>query len=203
MGRALSSELLRRGHAVRALVRRGSESRAVAGCEVIAADPLDAATYREALRGVDTFIHLVGVAHPNPSRAAEFRSIDLASAREAAGAAAWANLEHFIYVSVAQPAPIMREYIAARQEAEAAIRDAGLNATILRPWYVLGPGRRWPLLLLPVYFVMGLAPRTRTSAQRLGLVTLPQMVATLAGAVDHPARGVRIVEVPGIRLSRL
>ena len=32
------------------------------------------------------------------------------------------RIRHFIYVSVAQPAPVMRAYTAARAEAEAAIR---------------------------------------------------------------------------------
>jgi hypothetical protein len=34
---------------------------------------------------------------------------------------------------------------------------------------------------------------------RVGLVTLRQMVAALVRAVENPARGVRIVEVPEIR----
>ena len=97
----------------------------------------------------------------------------------------------------------MHEYIAARSEAEDAIRDAGLNATILRPWYVLGPGRRWPLLLLPAYWLMEALPGSREQARRLGLVTLPQMVATMVSAVEQPASGMRIVEVPEIRRSRL
>jgi uncharacterized protein YbjT (DUF2867 family) len=113
------------------------------------------------------------------------------------------GIRHFIYVSVAQPAPMMHEYIAARAEAEASIRASGLHATILRPWYVLGPGRRWPLLLGPAYWLMGLLPSTRESARRLGLVTLPQMIAALVGAVERPASGVRVIEVPQIRLSRL
>jgi len=56
-----------------------------------------------------------------------------------------------MYVSVAHPAPVMNAYIEPRMEVEAAIRAAGLNATILRPWYVLGPRHRWPYVLLPFY----------------------------------------------------
>lgn len=82
----------------------------------------------------DTFIQLVGVSHPSPAKAAEFRKIDLASARAGVEAAVFAGVRHFVYVSVARPAPIMKEYIAARVEAEAAVHAAGLNATILRPW---------------------------------------------------------------------
>jgi len=199
MGRRLAAELLSRGHKVRGLVRQGSESRAAPGTEIVIADPLDARNYRDRVPGCDTFVHLVGVAHPSPAKAAQFRSIDLASAKAAVSAAASAGVRHFVYVSVAHPAPVMREYIAARSEAEDAIRAAGLNATIVRPWYVLGPGRRWPLLLLPFYWLMGALPASRDTARRLGLVTIGQMLRTLAGAVENPPGGIRIVEVPEIR----
>jgi len=199
MGRCLSEELIRRGHTVRGLVRAGSETRLARGCEAVVGDPLDAATYRNRVAPYDTFVQLVGVAHPGPTKAAQFRSIDLRSAKEAVSAASGAGIRHFVYVSVAHPAPIMREYIAARTEGEETIRAAGLNATIVRPWYVLGPGRRWPLLLLPAYWLMGALPNTRESARRLGLVTLHQMVQTMANAIDRPPSGVRVVEVPQIR----
>lgn len=202
MGRRVSAELLRRGHTVRALVRRGSEGKAAAGCEEVVGDPFDSSSYGARVAGCDTLVQLIGVAHPNPSKAAQFRSVDLASARAAVTAACAAGVRHFVYVSVAHPAPVMREYIAARTEAEEAIRAAGLNATILRPWYVLGPGRRWPIVLLPMYWLFGALPGTRESARRLGLVTIGQMVNALAAAVERPANGIRIVEVPEIRAAR-
>ena len=203
MGRSLAAELIRRGHRVRGLVRPGSENRVAPGCEGVGGDALDAFTYSAYVPPADTLIHLVGVSHPNPSKAAQFRSIDLASALEAVKAARSVGVRHFIYVSVAHPAPVMRAYIEARSEAEEAIRASRLDATILRPWYVLGPGRRWPVLLKPFYWLMVALPSTRETARRLGLVTLPQMIETLARAVEHPPNGVRIVEVPDIRLSRL
>jgi len=45
----------------------------------------------------------------------------------------------------------MRAYIAVRKECEAILAASGLTTTILRPWYVLGPGHRWPVILLPFY----------------------------------------------------
>ena len=147
-------------------------------------------------------VHLVGVSHPSPAKAAQFRTVDLAGALAALSAARSSGVVHFVYVSVAHPAPVMREYIAARTEAEAAIRASALNATILRPWYVLGPGRRWPILLLPAYWLMETLPGTRQSARRLGLVSWPQMIAALADAVEHPPQGVRVLEVPDIRQAR-
>jgi hypothetical protein len=74
---------------------------------------------------------------------------------------------------------------------------------ILRPWYVLGPGHRWPYRLLPFYKLMEWLPFTRSGARRLGLVTLDQMVLALVEAVESPALGVRIMEVPEIRAAHL
>jgi uncharacterized protein YbjT (DUF2867 family) len=108
-------------------------------------------------------------------------------------------VRHFVYLSVAHPAPVMNAYIGARMEGETLVRASGLAATILRPWYVLGPGHRWPYALLPLYRVMEALPATRERARRLELVTLDQMVAALVRAVENPAERIRIVEVPEIK----
>jgi uncharacterized protein YbjT (DUF2867 family) len=100
---------------------------------------------------------------------------------------------------VAHPAPAMKAYWEARAEGEDALRSSGLPATILRPWYVLGPGHRWPYLLRPGYWLLELLPPTRESARRLGLVTLGQMVQALVFAIENPPKTLRILEVPEIR----
>lgn len=194
----MASELLRRGHVVRALVRPASEGKLPSGCDVVPGDPLDAETFRHRVAPADTFVQLVGVSHPSPSKAALFRSIDLASARASVGAAAASAVEHFIYVSVAHPAPVMRAYVEVRREAEELIRTARLNAAILRSWYVLGPGHWWPAALLPAYWLMERLPSTCAAAGD-GLVTIDQMVRALVHAVEHPCPGVRTVDVPMIR----
>jgi uncharacterized protein YbjT (DUF2867 family) len=199
LGRPLIADLLRSGHVVRALVRPGSEHKLPSGCEQVSGSPLDRSSYQQQIAPADTFVHLVGVAHPSPSKAAEFRSIDLKSAYESMTAAVAAGIQHFVYVSVAHPAPVMKAYVAARTECEDLLRGSGLNVTILRPWYVLGPEHRWPYLLLPMYWLAELLPGTRDGARRLGLVTRHQMCTALLTAVENPAKGMRIVEVPEIR----
>jgi uncharacterized protein YbjT (DUF2867 family) len=199
VGRPLITQLLERGHEVQALVRPGSERKLPAGCQVIVGDALEGKSYASKINPADTFVQLVGVSHPNPSKPEEFRNIDLASGRSAIEAAQNASMQHFVYVSVAHPAPVMKTYIEVRSQCEAMIGQSGMNATILRPWYVLGPGHRWPYLLLPMYKLMEWLSSTREGATRLGLVTLEQMVRALVHAVETPAKGVRVVEVPEIR----
>jgi uncharacterized protein YbjT (DUF2867 family) len=199
IGRRVIPALLERGHHVRALVRRGSEAKAPRGCDLVVGDPFDRSTFAAAIAPADTFLQLVGVPRPSPAKARQFQEIDLRSARESIQAARAVGVSHFIYISVAQPAPVMRAYQAARREAERALAASGLRHTILRPWYVLGPGHRWPSVLLPLYWALEHVPSTRASARRLGLVTLPQMVRAIVHAVEHPPDTSRIVEVPEIR----
>ena len=200
IGRALVDALRERGYLVHALVRPGSETKLPSSALPVIGNALDASTFVSAIPRGATLVHLVGTPHPSPAKAAEFRRVDLASIRATTAAAQRAGARHLIYVSVAHPAPVMRAYIAARQEGESLVEASGIPATILRPWYVLGPGHRWPYLLVPLYATLRWLPATREGAERLGLVTRWAMIAALVKAVETPpVRGVRIVGVPEIR----
>jgi uncharacterized protein YbjT (DUF2867 family) len=201
LGQRLIPALAARGHLVRALVRPGSEHRAPATCTPVTGDALDRSTFVSALAAGETVVHLVGTPRPSPAKARQFAEVDLVSIREAAAAAVEAGVAHFVYVSVAQPASVMKAYVAVRAQGEALVRGTGLAATFLRPWYVLGPGHRWPYLLVPAYWVLERLPKTRETARRLGLVSLREMVAALVEAVERPPRGVRVVPVPEIRAA--
>lgn len=204
IGQQLIPALLARGHRVRALARPGSERRVPAGATVVPGNALDAESFVAALRAGDTLVHLVGTPHPSPAKAKEFVRIDLVSIRVAVNAARRAGVSHIVYVSVARPAPVMRAYVEVRAAGEKAIAHAGLTATVLRPWYVLGPGHRWPLLLLPFYALAERVPQTKAAALRLGLITVEQMVWALVQAVENPPPpgAVEIVEVPQMRSVR-
>jgi uncharacterized protein YbjT (DUF2867 family) len=199
LGSRLIVELARRGHAVRALVRAGSEHKLPKEAEAVVGDALEPKTFMRAVEGADTFVQLVGVSHPSPRKAKQFLSIDLRSAEAGMHAALAAKVGHFVYVSVAQPAPVMKAYVEARGRAEAALARSALPASVLRPWYVLGPGHRWPILLLPLYWLCAWIPSWRETARRLGFVTQRQMVRALIDAVENPAQGTRVLDVPEIR----
>jgi uncharacterized protein YbjT (DUF2867 family) len=199
VGKALIPALLGRGHTVRALARPGSERSLPAGVEVVLGDALQAETFAHAIAPADTVVHLVGTPRPSPLKAAQFQAVDLASIRATVAAATRGSVRQLVYVSVAHPAPVMRAYIAVRQEGEALIRASGVSATLLRPWYVVGPGHWWPCMLYPLYALGEWLPATRAGARRLGLVTRGQLVTALVHAVEQPPAGVRVVEVPAIR----
>src|SRR6266568_6018520 len=126
IGRRLVTSLVNRGHRVRALARQQSVGRVPAGATRVVGNALDPDTFVAALSPADTVVHLVGTPHPGPAKAEEFRSIDLASAAATVSAAVRAQISHLVYVSVAQPAPVMQAYVAARAAGEKTIVEAGL-----------------------------------------------------------------------------
>jgi nucleoside-diphosphate-sugar epimerase len=199
LGRALVPALVERGHPVRALCRAESLPRLSPGSIPVVGDALRPASWKHALGDVRTLVHLVGVRKPAPWMRQQFQEVDLASVRSMLEAIRGSSIRHVVYLSVAQPAPVMRAYVAARREAEILIRSEDYATTILRPWYVLGPGHRWPHVLRPLYALFEALPATRDTALRTGLLRLPEVVRALVWAIEHAPEGVRILDVPRLR----
>jgi uncharacterized protein YbjT (DUF2867 family) len=199
MGGRLIPLLVKRGHQVKALVREGSETKLPVGASGVIGDALELNSYTADVHGSDTFVHLIGTPHPSPAKAKQFNDVDLVSAQVAINAARDAGVRHFVYLSVAQPAPVMQAFIEVRMKGEAMIRESGIPATFLRPWYVLGPGHWWPYAILPAYWILERLPKTKETARRLGLITIDQMVSALLWAVENPPAEIQILEVPQIR----
>ena len=202
VGVPLIKALLVKGYAVHALVRPQSALRLPRGALPVIGDALNAASFATKIPAAATLVHLVGTPHPNPAKAAEFRRVDLASIQASVAAAQQAGVRHFIYLSVAHPAPVMQAYIAVRREGEALVQASGIPATILRPWYVLGPGHWWPYVSLPFYKLLEWIPTTHEVALRLGMVTLKEMVAAMVNAIETLPDKVRVMNVTEIRAAQ-
>ncbi|HET7006307.1 MAG TPA: NAD-dependent epimerase/dehydratase family protein [Candidatus Binatia bacterium] len=205
IGQHLIPLLSARGHRVRVLSREQSLGRVPNGAKGVAGDALDADSVASAMQPNDTVIHLVGTPHPTPSKVDQFEKVDLISIRSTVTAARKVGIAHLIYVSVAQPAPTMQSYLWVRLLGETMIREAGLTASIVRPWYVLGPGHWWPKVIRPLYKLAELIPALHPTVERLGLLNIEQMVNAMAYATENPpAQGQRrIYDVPAIRRARL
>ncbi|HTJ21388.1 MAG TPA: NAD(P)H-binding protein [Gemmatimonadaceae bacterium] len=201
MGRRLIPALAERGHRVTAFVRPGSEHKLPPGTPVEIGDVLSRTSIADAMPANAIVVHLVGTPRPSPRKAAQFEALDFVAARECIAAARDAGARRIVYVSVAQPAPVMRAYVDVRRRVELLLRHAGVAHTVLRPWYVLGPGHRWPYVLVPMYWALAAFPPTRSGARRLGLVTLPQMIAALVRAVETAGDSPIVFDVPEIRRS--
>ena len=172
MGRRLCGELVGRGHTGARAGPRGIRGAAGRGVKPVAGDPLDGSTYRDAWRAATRWSTWLASAIQVRRRRRSSASIDLASALQAIR---WRLRPRGSRISC------MSAWRTRRRSCGNTLRrgwkrsrrsgESGLNATILRPWYVLGPGRRWPLVLTPLYWLMEAIPSTRDGARRLGLVS--------------------------------
>ena len=95
IGRRLIARFLQRGHEVRALVRLGSEKKLPEGCTAAIGNAIYGTSFAEKIAPADTLVQLVGVAHPSPANAAEFRKVDLPAGLEAIRAAKSAGIRSF------------------------------------------------------------------------------------------------------------
>lgn len=187
------------GFNVTALVRKKSMSVSRLNCSIITGDALNKNTYENYVAGCDTFIHLIGVSHPGPGKKSEFRKVDLVSIEQAVQAALNKNVKHFIYLSVAHPAPVMKDFIEVRLKGEELLRKSSMTCSFIRPWYVLGPGHYWPYLIIPLYKLFELFPQTKKTAQRLGLVKINQLLGCLIHSVKNPPESIAVYNVSDIR----
>jgi uncharacterized protein YbjT (DUF2867 family) len=136
----LIPRLLRAGYRVRCLARSPQKLRHRAWfsqVEVVAGDVTSPASLPTAMRGVSAayyLIHSMAAGHGYPR-------IDLESARNFAGAAKKAGVEHIIYVGgLADPREKLALHLLSRIESGVALREAGVPVTEFRAGVIAGPG---------------------------------------------------------------
>ena len=160
VGSAVLRRLLDAGVPVRCLVRDPRPlGPARVRVQIALGDLADPLSFRNALRGVHTVVHLAGSIRDQPGSSIE----------ELNGIATWrmvqaaqrAGAEHFVFFSVLGASTHHRARLfRAKALAEQAVSEADLRTTVFAPSIVYRPGDRWltllgRLALLPVMPVSG------------------------------------------------
>jgi NADH dehydrogenase len=160
VGSALLGRLLAEGISVRCLVRDPRRLGATrVRVQIALGDLADPPSFRNAMRGVDTVVHL----------AAAIRDQPRGSIEELGGIATWrmvqaaerAGVERFLFFSALSASTHSRaRFLRAKALAEQAVREAEVRSVILSPSIVYAPGDRWltlleRLALLPVMPMSG------------------------------------------------
>jgi uncharacterized protein YbjT (DUF2867 family) len=120
---------------------------------VISVDLLDEAALEKALAGVETIVCLVGTTKAQfaPARdgehAVNYDTVDIGIPRALANAGKRAGCKRFVLLSSFGIEKGPGAYPAAKREAEAAVKASGLAWAILRPSFIVGPGRSAPRAL--------------------------------------------------------
>jgi uncharacterized protein YbjT (DUF2867 family) len=167
VGSALLRRLVTEGAQVRCLVRDprrlGAQRVRV---QIALGDLTDPPSFRNALRGVQTVVHL----------AASIRDQPLGSIEELNGIATWrmveaaerSGVERFLFFSVLGASTHHRSrFFRAKALAEQAVSEADLRSTVFAPSIIYAPGDSWLTLLerLALLPVMPVSGRGRASFQ--------------------------------------
>lgn len=156
IGRALSAELLARGHQVSALVRRpGSQP---PGSDAVAGDLSDGPRLTQALAEAEPecVVHLAAEI-ASQRRAAKVQEVNVAGTQRLIDAClalkTGERLPRIVFASTvvtgdaggamlseSEPLPVSTPYGRAKQEGERLVLGSGLEAVVIRPSHVYGPG---------------------------------------------------------------
>jgi uncharacterized protein YbjT (DUF2867 family) len=162
--------------------------------QIALGDLADPPSFRNAMRGVDTVVHL----------AASTRDQPRGSIEELAAIATWrmvqaaqrAGVERFVFFSVLGASEHHRcRLFRAKALAEQAVRESDMRTTVLAPSLVYAPGDRWLTLiermaLLPVVPVSG---RGRAVCQPIWAEDVADCTAAVLRGEGHLHNGARSV----------
>ncbi len=114
---------------------------------VVSVDLLDESALEKALAGCETIVCLVGTTKAQfaPARdgehAVNYDTVDIGIPSALARAGKRAGCKRFVLLSSFGIEKSPGAYPAAKRKAEAAVRESGLDWVILRPSFIVGPGR--------------------------------------------------------------
>jgi len=210
VGRMLCAELIRLGNPVQAALR-DSASLGVAGCEPVKISNIQSDTdWTNALRGVDTVVHLAARVHVMHETSSDplsaFRMVNTAGTENLARQAVRAGVRRFVYLSSIKvngeqtlpsrpfteadlPAPL-DPYGVSKCEAEEGLRkiaqQTDMEVVIIRPPLVYGPGVKGNFLNMMRWLHKGVPLPLGAITNARSLIALENLIDLIVTCLHHP-----------------
>ena len=192
-GRHVIAELLAQGHRLKALVRDPALAGLPADVETVAGDLGNDDALTQLLDGADCIVHLAGLLVA--VRDHDYFRVNAHGTVAVAEAAIRLGVKRFVHVSsLAARQPQLSHYAASKRAGEDAIAALSdkLNAIIIRPPAVYGPGDRGTLpLIKELTKAVAVIPGGRQS--RFSLVHVGDLARLIAASVTSDLRGLHEV----------
>lgn len=194
VGRALLARLAtfnQRPPLLRLLERRPTEPSTL--FESCAGDLSDPHSLRRACEGIDTVIHLAGIAHVGSAASAEARAINLDGSLSLLRMAIDAGVKRFVFLSSTLSLDQSIQYGRDKHAVEEALLNAAaagsIEVVILRAVNIYGVGMRGNIAAMIRLISSGVLPPLPKLTNRLSLVGVDDVVSALllAATLDSPA----------------
>ncbi|MEO5844627.1 MAG: complex I NDUFA9 subunit family protein [Caldimonas sp.] len=164
--------------------------------ELEASDIHDDAALARLLRDTDAVINLVAVLHGSE---AEFERVHVRLPQRLGEACRQAGVRRVIHVSaLGAELGAPSRYLRSKARGEAALRDAGLDLTVLRPSVIFGERDRFMNLFASLQSVFPVMPLAGAAA-RFQPVWVDDVAAAVARCLDDPATVGLTIECAGPR----
>ena len=208
VGRALLARLAtfnQRPPLLRLLERRPTEPPTV--FQSCAGDLGDLQSLRRACEGIDTVIHLAGIAHVGSAASAEARAINLDGSLSLLRMAIDAGVKRFVFLSSTlssdQSIQYGRDKHAVEEALLAAAAAGSIEVVILRAVNIYGVGMRGNIAAMIRLISSGVLPRLPKLTNRLSLVGVDDVVSALllAATLDSPADPSALMAKLAIRVT--
>jgi NADH dehydrogenase len=189
VGSEVLRQLVAAGHAVRALVRPGSEGKLAVhdGVEPCHGDATDPETLAGALTGCDAVIHLVGIIREFPSQGITFERLHVEATRNLLAAAKVQGVIRYLHMSSNGTGPTgTTGYHRTKWQAEEAVRAAALAWTIFRPSLIFGKGGEFVTMLADLIRKMPMVPVIGDGRYRMQPVAVTQVAESFVRALEMP-----------------
>ena len=185
IGSALLPRLTGAGHPVRCLVRDprrlGDERVRV---QIALGDLSDPPSFRNALRGVDTVVHLATAIRDQPGGSIE--ELNAIATWRMVEAAQRAGVGHFMFFSAQGVSAHSRaRFMRAKALAEGAVADSGMRHTILAPSIVYAPGDMF-LTLLERMALLPVVPISGAGRARFQPMWAQDVASCIIAALERP-----------------
>ena len=158
-----------------------------------AGDLGDPQSLRRACEGIDTVIHLAGIAHVGSAASAEARAINLDGSLSLLRMAIDAGVKRFVFLSSTlssdQSIQYGRDKHAVEEALLAAAAAGSIEVVILRAVNIYGVGMRGNIAAMIRLISSGVLPRLPKLTNRLSLVGVDDVVSALllAATLDSPS----------------
>jgi NADH dehydrogenase len=190
VGREVLRQLLAAGHAVRALVRPGSEGKLAGqeGVELHPGDATEALSLSGALAGCDAVIHLVGIIREFPAKGITFERLHVGATVNLLAAAREQGVHRYLQMSANGTGPAATTgYHRSKWQAEEAVRASGLDWTIFRPSLIFGKGGEFVTMLADLIRKLPLVPVLGDGQYRMQPVAVTDVAQSFVRALQKPA----------------
>lgn len=201
VGAYLAKALAENKYKVRALVRKTANTQRlqVLGFEIANGDVTEPASLKDALKEIDTVIHLVAIIEEK--RGATFEKINRRGTENVVEAAKQAGVKRIIHMGALGTGPYEKyPYSYTKWQGQQAVERSGLDYTVLRPSIIFGEGDGFVSVLAKLIRRSPVMPIIGSGQTRFQPIWIGDVVRCVLEILKNGRFSKKVIDVGGARI---